>query len=315
MVNHAPGPKPVARIRRPLRAGFRNWAQRDSSQGYLLLAPALLILLVLLVYPLMLGIYMSFTDWPVGGEPAFVGLRNFVKNWESPIYRLAIANTLRYTVIAVAVKLVLGFGLALLLNQQFVGCRLVRAAILLPWIVPIVLSGQAWKWMLDPNLSAVNWVLRSLGLVSGQGIPWLVDPDWARASVIIVNVWRGIAFYAINFLAGLQTVPEELYEAATIDGAGRLTCLVRVTIPLVLPVIIVVVLISSIGTISDFGVVWTLTGGGPMHATEVLATWSYAAGLGSGNLGPGAAVAMTMFPLLLVLVLLNLSYVRRRAEA
>jgi multiple sugar transport system permease protein len=290
---------------------LKVWVQRDSTQGYLLIAPALVILLALLAYPFLLGLYMSLTEWPVGGTPTFVGFKHFVENWESSTYRLAVTNTALYTFVSVACKLVLGFAVALLLNQEFVGRRFVRAAVLLPWIVPIVLSAQAWKWMFDPNLSALNWILRGLGL---SGVPWLSDPTWARISVITVNIWRGLPFYAINFLAGLQTVPQELYEAAAIDGAGRIGRLIHVTIPQVLPVIIVVLLISTIGTVSDFGVVWALTGGGPAHATEVLATYSYVVGLRAGFLGRGASVSLTMFPLLLALVFLNLYYIRRRAE-
>ncbi len=293
---------------------LRLWQHQDTTQGYLLMLPALLVLVAFLAYPFALGLYMSLTEWRVGGGPVFIGLDNFVQNWQTPTFVLALNNTLLITVVTTLAKLGFGLGLALLLNQEFRGRRFVRAAILLPWIVPVVLTGQAWKWMFDPNLSALNWILRNLGLVADRGIPWLVEANWALVSVMLVNTWRGIPFFAINFLAGLQTVPQELYEAAAIDGAGPMRKFFWVTLPLVMPVVIVVMLISTIGTISDFGIVWVLTSGGPAHATEVLGTWSYVVGLRSGDLGAGASVSLTMFPLLFLLVILNLYYVRRRLE-
>jgi multiple sugar transport system permease protein len=238
-------------------------------------------------------------------------LKNFGIQLQSQIFWQTLHNTILYTAVTTVFKLVLGFAAALLLDQWFIGRKFVRAAILLPWIIPTVLSTMAWLWIFDPNLSSANWILRSLGLVK-KGLPWLTDPHWAMASVMIVNIWRGIPFFAVTILAGLQTVPEELYEAAKIDGAGRLQRLLNVTVPMVMPIVIVVLIMSIIGTFSDIQVVYALTGGGPVNSTHVLATLSYQTGLRSGYLGQGAAISLFMFPVLLTMVVLQLWHARRR---
>jgi multiple sugar transport system permease protein len=297
----------------PWRERLKLWLSRDSTQGMIMVAPAVLWLLVLLAYPFVLAIWISFTNKTVGVEGTFTGLQNFTVQWESAIFRRAFFNTLIYTAIATVFKVLLGIGLAMLLNQTFFGRRFVRAALLLPWIVPTVLSTMVWLWMFDSNLSSVNWVLRNLGLIQ-RNIPWLTDPTMALTSVIIVNVWRGIPFFAITILAALQTVPRELHEAAEIDGAGAFQRFLRVTIPLITPVIAIVTIVSIIGTISDVQVVYALTGGGPNNTTHVLGTLSYRVGLNNGQLGQGAAIALHMFPFLIGLVLLEVWNMRRNSR-
>jgi multiple sugar transport system permease protein len=206
---------------------------------------------------------------------------------------------------------ILGFGLALLLNQTFFGRRFVRAALLLPWIVPTVLSTMAFLWMFDANLSSVNWVLRSIGL---KDVPWLTNPQMAMVSVMIVNIWRAIPFFGITILTALQTVPKELYDASAIDGAGPLRQLRYVTIPLVMPILAIVVIVSVIGTISDVQVVASLTNGGPQNATHVLATLSYRIGLQSGQLGQGAAISLHMLPFLILLVFWEIWTLRKASQ-
>lgn len=295
------------------RERLRLWFSRGSTQGYLMVAPAVLWLLILLGYPFVLSVWIAFTDKTVGEPGEFIGLANFALQWESAIFRRAFVNTLLYTAIATVFKLGLGFGLALLLNQAFFGRRVVRSVLLLPWIVPTVLSTMAWLWMFDSNLSSINWVLRNLGLIR-RNIPWLTEPTMALVSIIIVNVWRGIPFFAITLLAGLQTVPQELYDAASIDGAGVRQRLWRITIPLIMPVIIITTIVSIIGTFSDVQVVYALTGGGPNNSTHVLATLSYRVGLNNGQLGQGAAIALHMLPFLLGLVLLEVWNMRRQTR-
>jgi multiple sugar transport system permease protein len=275
-------------------------------------APAVLWLLLLLGYPFVLSIWIAFTNKTVGQAGEFVGLANFTRQWESEIFRRAFLNTLAYTAIATVFKVGIGFGLALLLNQAFVGRRAVRALLLLPWIVPTVLSTMAWLWMFDSNLSSINWVLRNLGLIQ-RNIPWLTDPTMALVSIIIVNVWRGLPFFAITLLAGLQTVPQELFDAAKVDGANQLQRLRRITVPMVMPVITIVTIVSIIGTLSDLQVVYALTGGGPNNTTHVLATLSYKTGLNNGLLGQGAAIGLHLLPFVAGLVFLEVWNVRRNA--
>jgi multiple sugar transport system permease protein len=300
-------------IHQQRRTRLRAWLGRDFVQGYTMVAPAALWLLALLAYPFILSIWISFTNKTVGNIGEFVGLENYARQWQSEIFRRAFANTLIYTAIATCFKVLLGLGLALLLNQGFFARRFVRAALLLPWIVPTVLSTMVWLWMFDSNLSSINWVLRNLGLIQ-RNIPWLTEPTMALTSIIIVNVWRGIPFFAITILAGLQTVPQELYDAASIDGAGPFQRLRRITLPLLTPVIVIVTIVSVIGTFADVQVVYALTGGGPNNTTHVLATLSYRVGLNNGQLGQGAAIALHMFPFLVGLVLLELWNVRRNTR-
>ncbi len=286
---------------------------RDATQGYVMIAPAVILLVVLVAYPFALSIWLSMTTASIGNPGRFVGLNNFTNQLNSEIFRLAFRNTVWYTVVTTVIKLVLGFALALLLNQQFIGRKFVRAAILLPWIVPSVLSTMAWLWLLDSNLSSLNWLLRHLHIVE-KNLPWLTDPNWAMGCIMAVNVWRGTPFLGITILAALQTIPAELYEAAALDGAGRITRLWRITLPLVLPVLTVVMIVSIIGTFSDIQIVYALTGGGPTNSTQVLATLSYQAGLRSGMLGQGAAISLYMFPVMLLLVIWQVWHVRRQGK-
>jgi len=296
-----------------LKERLTLWLNRDSTVGQIMVAPMVILLVTLVAYPFVLSLWLSLTNKTIGVPGVFVGLKNFIGQWQSQIFVQALRNTFVYTIITTIVKLILGFGLALFLNQEFRGRQFVRAALLLPWIVPTVLSTMAWLWMFDSNLSSINWVLRDLGLIE-KNIPWLTQPTWALVSVMIVNIWRGIPFFGITILAGLQTIPQELYDAASIDGANRLGRLANVTIPLVRTIVYVVLVMSIIGTFSDLQVVYGLTGGGPANATQVLATLSYKAGLQSGMLGQGAAISMYMFPVLLLMVILEVRYMRRSAE-
>jgi multiple sugar transport system permease protein len=295
------------------RTRMQAWFGPESMTGYLMVAPTILWLVVLLAYPFVLALWMSLTNKTVGNPGTYVGFNNFINQWSSEIFRRAFANTFIYTGVTTVIKLVLGFGLALLLNQQFMGRRVVRAALLLPWIVPTVLSSMAFLWMFDSNLSSVNWVLRNLGLIQ-KNIPWLTDPTMAMVSIIIVNSWRGIPFFAITILAALQTIPQELYDAASIDGASPLARLFKITVPMIVPVMTIVLIVSIIGTFSDVQVVASMTNGGPQNTTHVLATLSYRVGLQSGQLGQGASIAMYMFPFLLLMIIFELWHVRRSAQ-
>ncbi len=278
--------------------------------GSLLLVPTLILLGLFIAYPFVKGVWLSLTSATVGNPGQFLGVGNYVKIWNDSIFQRAAYNTFVYTAIATVGKLSLGMWLALLLNRHFRGKRLVRASMLLPFIVPTVLSTFAWKWMFDPTFSVLNWSLYHFGFIQTR-IGWLTDPVMALGSVILVNIWRGMPFYAITLLAGLQTVNPELHEAAALDGATAWQRFWRITWPLLLPVTMVVTLFSVIQTFADFQLVYVLTGGGPANATHLFATYAYQIGINTGLLGEGAAVSLAMFPILFIIVVIQLWYIRR----
>ena len=275
-----------------------------------LFLPTIIILGLFIAYPFVKGVLLSVTSATVGVPGEFVGLKNFEKVWNDSIFRTAVWNTFWYTGVTTVFKLALGLWLALLLNRHFKGKAFVRAFILLPFIIPTVLSTFAWKWMFDPTFSVINWALFQLGIIK-QRINWLGDPNLALASVMVVNIWRGIPFYAISLLAGLQTINPELHEAAAIDGAKPFQRFWYITWPLLLPVTMVVVLFSVIQTFADFQLVYVLTGGGPANATHLFATYAYQIGVGTGLLSEGAAISLAMFPVLFLVVVIQLMYIRR----
>src|SRR5207249_3895668 len=275
-----------------------------------LLMPTIVLLGLFIAYPFIKGVLLAVTDTKVGIPGSFVGLANFDKLWHDDIFRVAVYNTFLYTFVTTVFKLVLGLWLALLLNRHFKGKALVRAFILLPFIIPTVLSTFAWKWMFDPTFSVLNWLLYHLGLIGGR-INWLGDPDLAMISIIVVNIWRGVPFFAISLLAGLQTISPELNEAAAIDGAKPWQRFWHITWPLLLPVTMVVVLFSIIQTFADFQIVYVMTGGGPANATHLFATYAYQIGVGTGLLSEGAAISLAMFPVLFLVVIIQLLYIRR----
>ncbi|MDQ7842207.1 MAG: sugar ABC transporter permease [Armatimonadota bacterium] len=282
----------------------------ERSLAFLLLAPAVAMLLVFIAYPFATGIWYALSSVRVGDAGHFVGLQNLIAAWHDSIFRTALRNTILYTFWANLFKLILGMGLALLLNHPFRGVRLVRAAVLLPFIVPTVLSALAWRWMFDPTFSVLNWLLYHGGLIA-ERLPFLSDARWALWSAIAVNTWRGTPFFAVTLLAGLQTINPELHEAAALDGAGSWKRFWHVTRPLLRPVIIVVVVFSIVQTFSDFQLVYVLTGGGPANSTHLVATYAYQVGIGAGLLGEGAAMSLFMFPVLLTVVWSQLRHLRR----
>jgi multiple sugar transport system permease protein len=257
-----------------------------------------------------MGVWLSLSNTSVGNVGQFVGLKNFVKAWNDSIFRTAFWNTSFYTFWATIFKLALGMWLALLLNRQFKGKRLVRASMLLPFIIPTVLSTFAWRWMFDPTFSVLNWLLYKTGFIVVK-LPFLSDGVWALWCAIVVNTWRGMPFFAITLLAGLQTINPDLHEAASLDGANGWKRFWHVTWPLLKPVTLVVVVFSIIQTFSDFQLIYVLTGGGPANSTHLLATYAYQIGVATGLLGEGAAISLFMLPVLFIVVWLQLRYLRR----
>jgi multiple sugar transport system permease protein len=299
----------------PRRAGwFQRALDHEQVLGYLLVAPVIILLLVLVAYPFASSVSMAMTDRTIGNPGHFIGLTNIQRLLKDGIFLQTLHNTLIYTAGATILKLVAGFGLALLINERFRFRQVIRSAVLLPWIVPAALGTLAWLWIFAPSFSVLNWILIHAGLIK-TGIPWLVDGNLALFSVILVNAWRGIPFFGITLLAGLQAIPVELYEATSIDGAGKLARFWYVTVPMMMPILLITLVLSIIWTFSDFQTVYALTGGGPLNSTHLLATLSYQVGIASGRLGEGAAISLTMLPVLFVLVGAQIYYLRKTNSA
>ncbi len=292
------------------RSWFRRFVKPEALTGYFLISPAVFLMLVLLAYPFVLAVWISLTDRVLGEPGKFIWFGNFFKLLQDNLFLETVWNSFVYTITTVFFKMLLGVILALLLNQDIPCRNLVRGLILMPWIVPTSLSVLTWLWMFDSLFSVVNYILLGLGLISTK-IPWLGDPFWAMVSVAIVNVWRGLPFFAVSFLAGLMTIPRELYEAAEVDGALRFRQFWHITLPLLQPVIAVVVLFSTIWTFADFQIVYILTHGGPINATQIFATMAYDVALVAGRIGEGSAISLFLFPALLVVIILMLKYLRR----
>jgi multiple sugar transport system permease protein len=277
----------------------------------LCLFPALALLLVFLTYPLGLGIWLAFTDTRIGRPGQFIGLDNFQDLWDDPVFWLSVTNTLFYTAVATVGKFGLGLWLALLLNNNLPFKSLIRAVILVPWIVPTVLSALAFWWIYDPQFSIISYVLKQWGVID-YNIDFLGTPWHARLSLIAANIWRGIPFVAISLLAGLQTISPSLYEAALLDGATSWQRFHRITVPMLMPVLSVVLTFSVLFTFTDFQLVYAITRGGPVNATHLMATLAFQRGIPGGQLGEGAAIAVAMIPFLIAATLLSYFGLSRR---
>ncbi len=288
-----------------------RWSDNKHLMGMLFMLPAAAFLILFLVYPLLLGIWLSFTDAKIGGGGAFVGFENYEWVLTDPKFHGAVFFTLLYTTVASIFKFGFGLYLALLLNQHLPFKAIIRAMVLIPFIVPTVLSAIAFWWIYDPQFSVVSWMLRELGWIKGN-IDFLGDPWNSRWSAIFANVWRGVPFIAISLLAGLQTVPPSLYEAATLDGATPWQMFVKITYPLLTPIIAIVMTFSVLFTFTDFQLIKVLTNGGPAGATELMATMSYNTAILGGRVGEGAAIATAMIPFLLGAIMVSWFGLQRR---
>src|SRR5437763_13161353 len=300
---------------KPLPRASNAWDRLKVNRNWLALwfmLPAAAFLILFLANPLGLGVWLSFTDARIGRSGAFVGLENYEWLWDDSVFWLSVFNTLLYTIVASIFKFAIGLYLALLLNQHMPFKAIIRSIVLIPFIVPTVLSAIAFWWIFDGQFSIVSWSLRKLGLIA-TNIDFLGNTWNARWSVIFANVWRGVPFIAITLLAGLQTVPPSLYEAATIDGANRWQMFRYVTYPLLTPIIAVVMTFSVLFTFTDFQLIWAMTRGGPVNATHLMATLSYQRGILSGTLGEGAAIATAMVPFLLAAIGISWFGLQRRA--
>jgi multiple sugar transport system permease protein len=279
--------------------------------GALFMLPAAAILILFLAYPLALGFWLGLTDTKIGGVGRFVGLENFVSLAKDTVFWLSVFNTTFYTVVASVIKFALGLYLALLLNERLPFKSVIRAIVLLPFVVPTVLSAIAFWWIYDSQFSIISWVLIKLGFIHAY-IDFLGDPWNARWSVIVANVWRGIPFVAITLLAGLQTISPSLYEAATLDGASNWQRFRYITLPMLSPIIAVVMTFSVLLTFTDFQLIYTITRGGPINATHLMATLSFQRAITGGHLGEGAAISNAMVPFLAAAILFSYLGLQRR---
>jgi multiple sugar transport system permease protein len=273
--------------------------------GFLFVAPAFLWLLLIILVPFLLSIYLSLTNSTAGSWGMFIGLENYRNLLGSEIFRRTFRNSLIFTGASIGLKTAIGTALALLFNQKLKGRKFFRGAILLPWIAPASLSTLAWLWIFNPVFGVANQSLKGLGLIQAD-IPWLSQPALALLCVILVNTWRGAPFFVITILAGLSSVPQQLYEAAKVDGAGTWKRFCHVTLPLIQPILIIVILFSTIMTFSDFQIVYILTNGGPANSTHLFATLAYQVGMTGGNTGGGATILLFMLPFLALLIYLQL---------
>ena len=280
--------------------------------GLLFMLPAGVLLLLFLTYPLGLGTWLGFTDTKVGRAGVWVGLDNFRYLVGDAVAQLSLFNTLFYTAVASVFKFALGLWLALLLNRHMPFKSLIRAVVLLPFIVPTALSAIAFWWIYDSQFSVISWALLKMGLID-RYIDFLGEPWNARLSVIAANIWRGVPFVAICLLAGLQTISPSLYEAAALDGATPWQRFRFVTLPLLTPIIAVVMTFSVLFTFTDFQLIYVITRGGPLNATHLMATLSFQRAIPGGSLGEGAALATLMIPFLLAAILFSYFGLQRRA--
>ena len=296
-----------------LRTRVGELLDREQWLGPIFVSPALVLLLLLVAYPFCMALYFSVSNAFIGRPSHFIGIRNFINLWQSDAFRQTFQNAFVFCGAAVGAKLVLGISLALLLDQQLWFKRLIRGAVLLPWVIPTALSTLGWWWMFNSLYSVVNWTGLTLGLMDPPGPNWLGQKSYAMTAVVVVNIWRGLPFFVITILAGLVAIPRELYEAAEADGAGSFARFWHVTLPLLKPVLAIVVLFSTIFTFSDFNIVFVLTHGGPINSTHLFATLARQVGLETGRIGEGAAISLYLFPVLMLVVWAQLRFVRKQA--
>jgi multiple sugar transport system permease protein len=303
--------QPTSPAAAALNLGRASWLESRNLLGLIFMLPAAALLLLFLTYPLGIGLWLGLTDQKIDGTGGFIGLGNFISLAKDSVFLLSIFNTILYTVVASIIKFALGLYLAMLLNNRMPFKAMVRAIVLLPFVVPTVLSAIAFWWIYDAQFSIISWVLVKWGWID-RYIDFLGQPWNARWSVIAANIWRGIPFVAITLLAGLQTISPSLYEAATLDGATPWQRFWYITLPVLSPIIAVVMTFSVLFTFTDFQLIYVITRGGPLNATHLMATLSFQRAITGGQLGEGAAIANAMIPFLLVAILFSYFGLQRR---
>jgi multiple sugar transport system permease protein len=273
----------------------------DRTLGYLLIAPAAVVIFGVVGFPFVNALLLSFTHKVVGSQAKFTGLGNYFEIFSDPEFWKVLKNTLIFTVTTVAFKLVFGLILAVVLNEKFFGRSVIRMLLLIPWALSGMVAAMTWKWMFDDTYGIINALLLGWGIVSAP-VPWLSGVNMALISVIIVNIWRGVPFFMFSLLGGLQTIDKGMYEAARMDGAGPIKQFFFITVPSIMPVILISTLLSTIWTFNDFENIYLITGGGPLHASAVISTYTYEVAFMQNDFGKATAVAASIIPLLILLI-------------
>ena len=301
--------KPVKRQSR-----FQFIFDRPAVLGPIFLSPAILYVLALVGIPFLLAVYYSVSAYTIYNQSyRFVGLRNFFQIFDDDIFQTALLNTFIFTFGSQIIGLVLGKFGALLLLRPFPGRKLVRALIILPWAVPVALATVAWEWMFDSLYSVINWTMIALGVLDRSDAPnWLGNPHLAMLCVTVVNAWRFFPFAIVIFLAGITAVPQDVIDAATVDGAGFWRRNYQIILPMIAPIVVVGLIFGTVFTFTDLSIVYLLTKGGPVNATHVLGSLGFQIGIDSGDVSHGAAISLVMLPFLFVLVIVLLRFIRRR---
>lgn len=304
----------------------RYLLDNERILGPLMLVPAIAYIVALVGVPLVLAILYAFSDVTVGSPHItswddFVGLDNFRAVLNDSVFRKALRNTIFFTLISQIIVIVLANILALVLSMDFHGKRFVRFLILLPWTTPIALGVLGWFWMLDSVYSPIDFVMREMGLLGpgsrfgpGRNMYWLGKTDLAQFAVVMVHVWRILPLATVILLAGLTSIPQDVKDAANVDGAGFWRQLFFIRLPLLLPIMAVATLFSLVFTFTDLTVSLVLTRGGPVNDTQVISTWAYFKGIQGGNLAQGAAIALFMLPVL-VAIAIGMLRLAKRSDA
>ena len=291
------------------RSSMQRFLRQRSTIAVLMCLPLIAIVAGLIIYPAFYSIYLAMLN---KAQTRFIGLGNFTYLLQRDTFWMVVQQSAIFALSAVFFKALIGLITAHLVNNlPSKGQRKWRGMLLVPWVIPLALSTLGWWWLFDPTHSAFNWLIQSLG---GSEIAWLSNPYWARFSVILVNVWYGAPFFLIMYLAALKSVPEQLYEAAQIDGANAWQRFVHVTLPMMRNIIAITVLFSLIVTFANFDIVQIMTAGGPRNMTHVFATYAFLLGIRSGDLPLGASVSLFMFPILAISAMFILRGVRKRGR-
>jgi multiple sugar transport system permease protein len=296
------------------RIGWRTrWLDDEKTLGSVLLAPAVIYILALVGFPFVLAIVYSLSDATVGSSSLhFVGLRNFERIMHDPTFWRSLRNALVFTLVSQALVAVLGTILALALYKDFPGKWWVRLLILLPWVAPISLSSIGWLWIFDPVYSIINWTGRALHIFGPHTWPiWLGQPELAMGSIIMIDVWRLLPLATVIILAGMAAIPQDIHDAAQVDGAGFFRNLFVIDVPLLTPIIIIALLFGVVFTFTDLIVIFVLTRGGPFDTTQVIASYAFFTGIEGGDLGAGAAISLFLFPVLVAVAIVFLTIARR----
>ena len=296
----------------PLAVKLRLMLGRDWTVGIPFVIPVVILCIGFVGYPVVFAMYLSFTTKIAGRPEEWVGFQNYISLWEDSNYRSAVWNTTYYTVVSVFFKFCVGIGLAMLLNMRLPARNIFTGLALLPWIAPPVVTALVWQWLYEPTFGAFNYMLVNVFHFAPKGLDFLGDRNFAMPAVIFTVIWRGFPFFAVMLLAGLKAINQELYEAASADGADALRRFWYITMPGLRNVSLVVVLLATIWTFNDFTIVWNLTQGGPAGSTELYSILTYKVAFRSLMLGKGVAISATMMPVLIVIVIVLARYMRRR---